>query len=227
MKKLILSLTLAFFMFQSFAQEQQPSRPYVEVSGSAFTMLQPNRIDISITLSEAPSKGKITLSAQQESLSKALKEAGIDIEKQLVVVSQSSAIEKKTIAYQFKNYQLTLTSADELSTVFNAFDQNGITTAEVTRMWNNTQAEVEQGLKIQAVKNAKATASALSDAIGQKIGKAIYIQDYSYSTPQFDNVMVRGLAKANTAAVEPESFSQLQVKSIRLKQSVMVRFILE
>lgn len=202
------------------------SVPYVEVRGAASTTVEPNKIEVYINLNEADSKGKVTLKELESGLASALKKAGVDASKQLVVTSQSSAAAKRNDAYQYKSFQLTLSSQQELTTVFEAFAEFNVANASVGRVWNDRQAQIEMEVKTAAVQNAKKNAAVLAAGLGQTIGVAIMVQDYSSSPEPMDGSVM--LVRSNFAKSAAESLpSDLQMRKITITQSVTVRFLLQ
>lgn len=203
---------------------EQP-KPYIEVRGTAKTTIEPNKIEVTILLSELPSKGKITLSDQETQLATALTEAGVDLQNQLAVISQSKSGDKRKASYQYKNYLLTLTSGEELSGVFAAFDAHGVQNARVTRVTNDSQDETKMKMRAQAMKNARAIAETLAGAVGQKIDDAILITDISGGSDYYPNdyAMMRAAPKA---AMETSMPTTIQMRPIEIEQSVSARFIL-
>lgn len=202
--------------------------PYVEITSSADTSVAPNKFRISISISEAPTKGKTTIAELERSLARALDAAGVDIKKQLVITDQSNASGKRKDIYQYKNYLLTLTDPAMVEAVFDELQTNGISTASLTQSTRSDLRELQASVRIKAMKNAQNTASELAAAIGQRIGKAIYIQSYS-SAPETGMIMIRGLSsKAATGnAIQEDALSNVKFNDVRVNQSVTVRFALE
>lgn len=224
MKKMLL-IAASFIVFTTAtAQTCPPQENYVEVRGIAKTMIDPNKAEISITLSQADSKGKLSMKELEEQLAKALKEAGVNAAKQLVVTNQTSEAEKRNQAYQFKNYVLTITSAAEAQNVFDAFAANGVNNATITKVWNDNQDAIIEKLKSEAILDAQNTAKTLTGAIGQSIGSAIQITDFSYNNDVvfYDAVPRKVMASANAV----ESLPTLDFKKIRIERTVSVRFLL-
>ena len=211
-------------MSQNVVYEKQPY--YVEVSGNAYKLVTPNKIEISISIKESDSKGKISLATLEKTLVATLRDMGLDPEKDLKVTDQSSNYKKRSDVYQFKDYMLTVQSASMVSDVFDRLSEAGISNAEVVNATRSDIDEIQNEVKVQAIKNAQANAKLLAKSIGQSIGKAIQIMDYSSApTP----VLIRGTgnkAMASYDATTPEGIS-LNFKDIRIDQRVTVRFLLE
>lgn len=228
MKKIIILalVLLASATTVASAQQKSDTKPFIEVRGSAMTSIDPNKIEVTISLSESQSKGKITLTQQESALAKALKAADVDIKKQLVVSSQSSSAQKRRGAYQYKNYLLTLYNAEQLATVFDAFDEFGVLSAKVKRTYNDSVACVRQRLRIEAMNNALATAKTLSAAVGQSVGSAIEITDYSTDyTPSSDGPVYSRMSRASSNDSSPrEELGEVSLKPIEISQMLTVRF---
>ncbi len=218
--------TTATASAQNFGQTDIPT---IEVSGTADTYVTPNKIEISITINQADSKGKITMTELENSLAKALRDAGVDLPKQLVVTDQSSSTAKKQNAYQFKKYKLSLTNATEAAAVFENLAANGITNAQVMRVTHTDIKKLELEVKAEAVKNARENALALAGAIGQTIGEAIKIQDYNVM-PVYNAVNIRGFASIkleDTAGYISNDMPELQFQDIHIEQRISVTFRLK
>lgn len=210
-------------MSQNVVYEKQPD--YVEVSGSSYKLVTPNKIEISISLKESDSKGKISLSSLENTLIGTLKGLGIDPETDLKVTDQSSNYKKRSDVYQFKDYMLTVQNASMVADVFDRLSAAGISNAEVVNATRTDIEEIQKEVKVQAIKNAQDNARVLAEAVGQTIGKAIFIQDYSSSPVLYRAAATKtmaGYADANTA----EGIS-LDFKDIRIEQRVTARFLLE
>ena len=69
-------------------------------------------------------------------------------------------------------------------------------------------------------------AQVLASALGQKAGKALFVQDYSYSARPYANIMMAKSAVMDMAA-EATAAPTLEFEKIKIEHSVMVRFVLE
>lgn len=230
MKKMlfIASALLMIGAGSAWAQNNNEQIPYVEINSSADTAVMPNKFRISISISEAPSKGKTTIAELERSLATALNAAGVDIKKQLVITSQSNANGKRKDIYQYKNYLLTLTEPNQVETVFDELQANGISNASLSQSTRSDLKELQAQVRVKAMQNAQITASELAAALGQRIGKAIYIQSYS-SAPEAGLVMLRGKAAGVMTgnALSDSSLADVKFNDVRVSQNVTVRFVLE
>jgi len=231
MKKSILTviaLLVAFMLIPNKAMSQSdPKLNYVEVNGSSYKNVTPDKIEINISLKESDSKGKISLSQMETTLINTVRSLGLDPEKDLKVTSQSSDYKKRTDVYQYKNYLLTVNSANVVSELFDLFSEAGIANAQVTNATRTDIEQIQDSLKVEAVKNAQANARLLAEAVGQKIGKAIYIQHYSAPYMYRGDEMIVTALAGRKSDVTMGDGPVLQFKDTRIQQQVTVRFILE
>lgn len=224
-KALILAAAAMFCTTAAIAQGVgENAKPYIEVSGTAEKRVIPNKIDITVTLSQADSKGKIPMADLDKAFLLALKQAGIDVDKQVSLTDQSSSTAKKQSIYQFKNYMVVVSSAAEASNLFDCLNTNNIASAEIVNATRTDIREIQEQTKVEAIRNARETATVLTRAIDQKIGKAIQIQDFS--TPYFGarNTM---FLKSNAAAMDSAgagALNDVQFQEIRIEQRITVRF---
>lgn len=228
MKKILLIASALFVSGAAMAQNpaMKTDRNYVEINSAADTLVAPNKFRISITLSEAPSKGKITLTEQEKSLATALKTSGVDIKKQLVITGQSNTDGKRKDVYQYKSYLLTLTEPTLVETVFNELQANDIANVRLTQSTRSDLKELQAAVRVKAMKNAQLTATELAGALGQKIGKAIMIQSYS-SAPENLYRSYAAMKTGNALQADGAAMPDLNFNDVRVDQNVTVRFVLD
>ncbi len=228
LQKSILALTLLLAAVTVKAQSTTPI-PFVEVSGEASTELAPNQIEILITLSEEPSKGKFSIDFQEQQLASILKSSNIDAKKHLTLRSQSSTTQKRKDAYQYKSYMLTLSNVEELREFFDEAAQSNITDVRLYRAINNRTDAVRDSLRVEAIIKAKAKATTLADALGQSISSAIQVTDYSGGGDVYNyGSQPMMLRSSKSMADSAESIpTDLELEPIKISQSLTVRFKLE
>ena len=154
-----------------------------------------------------------------------LKDLGIDVEKKLVVQDMSSDLFKRKDVSTSKTYQLEVNSATQLAHVFQALQAVGISDASIERT-DVSNMELRQQVRAAAAKAAQQNAQVLASALGQKAGKALFVQDYSYSARPYANIMMAKSAVMDMAA-EATAAPTLEFEKIKIEHSVMVRFVLE
>ncbi len=199
--------------------------PCVEVIGYAYVEVEPNEIWVSITIDERESGSKVTLQQLENKMLSVLRGCGVDTQKDLFVNGFSGTTHKRNNGVLFKTYSLRLTSAERVGEVFDRLQSVGINDLRVTTTGRNDVVELKSRLRVEAMQNAKRRAQELAGAIGQNIGKAIYINDYNTAGAP---IMMR--AKANNfamdAGVVAESYETPEFTNIKLEYRVTVKFAL-
>ena len=222
------SLLLAAFVSPAQAQEKNfLDQPYIEVNGYAKMEVEPDEIYLQITINEKDNKGKVSVEEQERAMYKALKAAGIDVEKSLVVDDMSSDLQsyflRKDAILTTKSYELKVNSAKQLTAAFQALQSAGISDVNLTRTDVSNMAELRQQVRAKAAKQAQQNASTLAEALGTKIGPALYVQDYGDNNARsFRPIMLAKSAMANDEA--EAGMPDLSFQKITIEQSVLVRF---
>lgn len=227
MKKIFLVLFFAVFGLVGSAQTVAYKDQFalVEVRGVAERRIEPNRVEVNILLSESSSKGKVRIEALEEQLAGALKQAAIDPKQQLVLVGASSAAQKRSGAYQYKNYRVTAHSASELAALFDALASTDILQASVGRMYHSNQAQIHEELQVEAMKNSQQVASTLAEAVGQSIGAAVSIQYWNSSpSPVANEEMVRVSKFSGADQAGGDLPSEVGMRLINLRVDVTVNY---
>ena len=114
------------------------------------------------------------------------------------------------------------------SKVFSTLADLNISGASVTKAGRSDIKQIKQELRVEAILNAQANAKTLAEALVQKIGKAIQINEYDYARddymymPQADLVQLRSEAMPKNT-----SDSDLEFKNMKITHNVTAMFILE
>ena len=135
MKKLILIAAVALMALPAAAQVQEAFPSYIQVNGRAEKEITPDEFYLSVIINERDSKGKISVESQQRDMIAALKRLGVNVEKQLKVANLSSEFFKKNTSVATAKYQLQLGSAAEVSKVWQALDNLGISNVSIRCVW--------------------------------------------------------------------------------------------
>lgn len=199
--------------------------PYIEVTGVAETRIAPNKIEILVNLNQAESKGKIPMIDMEKAFATALKQAGIDTDKQVVITAQSSSSAKRQSIYQFKNYKVTVESAAEASYLFQCLRNNNVASVSMGTTTRTDIREIQNETKVTAIKNARTTATTLTEAIGQRAGNAIQINEYAnvnYGGAYALDIAAR--KSTSTGEAEESPLVEVKVEDITISQRVTVRF---
>ncbi|MBX5439132.1 MAG: SIMPL domain-containing protein, partial [Thermoflavifilum sp.] len=206
--------------------------PYLEVSGTADTLVTPDEIYLHIQISEADTKGKTSVEELERKMVDALKSLGINTEKDLVTSDlasnfQSYFLRGKQIL-KSKDYQLKVSTAVQATQVLMRLEDIGISNVSVDRVDYSKMEQVRNAMLSRAIDEAHAKALALVMPLHQHIGKAIHIAETGGGPimPLQANAMkmtIRGFAEDQQAP----SLPQIDFEKIKIESSVHVVFALE
>lgn len=217
-----LMLTTSLYAQQTSVMDQ----PYIEVSGQAEVEVVPDKIYVQITI-DGDSKGQETVLQQEKEMVQRFDALGIDVEKKLVVQELFNSALKSNKVTTFKMYRLEVNSATQLAHVFQALQAIGIAQAEIESVDVSNKEELIQKIRAEAAQNARQNALVLANALGQELGKALYVQDYSTSPYEYMNMSTRDYAMAEVREVVAEVAPVLEFQKVTFNSSVRVRFLLK
>ncbi len=229
MKSVILSL-LILLSLNTFAQVGEKNfidQNYIEVTGKAEMEITPDMIYIKILISEKDTKNKVTVAELEELMIQRLKDIGIDTKKDLLIKDmasnfKSSLLSRKEIILS-KEYQVIVHDGKTASQLFTEMEKTGISNVTIEKLDHSKMEQFRREVKVNAIKVAKEKAEALTLAIGQGIGRAIYIQemDNFYGYPQVSNTV--SFASAGNYEGQPE----IDFEKLHISYSILCRFELK
>jgi uncharacterized protein YggE len=232
MKKLMTLAFVALFSVSALAQ-QVDLRRKINVSGSAETEVTPDIIYISISLKEYlkdnNSKKKVDITALENQLYAAVQKAGVDKENLTInnLSSFSWATEKKKNPdfLASKQYRLKVSDLDKFNDIIGAVDPKGIASTNIESYDYSKITSLKKELKIQALQAAKAKATYLVEALGDKLGSALDIQEinnevYPQAMYRASNMMM----KAESADMAGAAAADIDFKKIKLSYVMNVVF---
>jgi uncharacterized protein YggE len=232
MKKLMTLAFVALFSVSALAQ-QVDLRRKINVSGSAETEVTPDIIYISISLKEYlkdnNSKKKVDITALENQLYAAVQKAGLDKENLMInnLSSFSWATEKKKNPdfLASKQYRLKVSDLNKFNDIIGAIDPKGIASTNIESYDYSKITSLKKELKIQALQAAKAKATYLVEALGDKLGSAIDIQEienqvYPQAMYRTSNMMMKAESADMAGAAAPD----IDFKKIKLNYVMNVVF---
>lgn len=229
--KLILSLSLIILGFSNIYSQERNfiDMPYIEVRGNADTLITPDRIYLDILISEEDTKGKTSVEELERKMISALKKLDINLEKQLFVADASSNFKSYFLSGQkvlkSKQYTLLVYKASTLGNVLENLQKIDISNVKLNKTEHSQMESLKTSMKAKAVINAKENAQAMTNAIDQNLGKAIFISEnnsFPYSIRgDSASVRIRGNSSMQEETAPDLSFNQIEIKS-----EVLVRFAL-
>lgn len=231
MKKNILLLCSLLLATAAFAQNKNfLDQGYLETSAQADTLVIPDRIYLGILLQESDSKGRVTLEELEQKMAARLKAIGIDLEKQLSVSDLSSDFRKYFLRGQEvlkdKAFELLVYDADMAGRVLFELEKLGIANVGLNRTEYAGMDALQMKLKARAMRKAREQATTMTTAIGQALGKAVYISDSGSYYPMAGAPRMKALAEVAMVQNDYQAIGA-EFQKIRVEASVQVKFLLD
>jgi uncharacterized protein YggE len=235
MKKQLLTLVSLAFLLPVFSQ--QIANPYpktITVTGSAEMEVVPDQIYVIVDLKEYEKKGqgKIDLESIKSQFLRTAKEVGIP-DTAISIASYEGynnpwlRKKKKTELYSSISYQIIFSKSADMDRMVDKLDDNATQNFSIVKTSHSKLEQFKKQLKIQAVKAARDKAIYLSDAIGEKIGDAVTINEPGENIyyPMYRNMAANKMLEVEqSVAVD---VAQPDFKKIKLRYDVTVVFALK
>lgn len=230
MKKLLTLAFVALFSITAMAQ-QVDLRKKISVSGTAEAEITPDIIYISISLKEYlkdnNSKKKVEITTLENQLYAAIQSAGIAKENLTIndISAYATAAQKKKNPDYLasKQYRLKVSDLNKWNAIIGSVDANGVAYTNIESYDYSKIDALKKELKIKALQAAKVKASYLVEALGDKLGSVIDIQEVNneyYPQPMYRNVMMKAASMEADSAPAPE----LDFKKIKLNYTMNTVF---
>lgn len=225
MKIIMLTLCL-LLMFLNTTNGQSKNfidQPYIETSATVDTFVSPDRIILSILISENDTKGRKSVEELELEMTNKLGEIGIELDSQLFLSDLTSNFRKYFLRKQdilkAKSFELLVYDAQTAGRVIHAMEEIGISNVDLDRTEFSKIEALKVDLKANAVRMAKRQADIMIKSIGQTIGKAIFISDVEMALPNVlagtvAGVRIRGASSMeNNPADIPIEFEKIKVEA--------------
>ncbi|MCL3782651.1 DUF541 domain-containing protein [Prolixibacteraceae bacterium JC049] len=202
---------------------------YVEVTGTAQIKVTPDQIYLQIMIDEKQSQGK-SIDQMEKLMIQKLKNIGVDTQKDLTIQDFDSNFRKRWLKRQKismkKTYQLMVTSGQTAGKVYDELEKLGISNISVTGYDHSEMTKLKNDVRVKAILAAKDKATVLAEALGQKIGQALFIQEYDMG---YGGRMMHKRANAlySMEADAMDAPAPMDFEKIELNGRVMVRFWLK
>ena len=232
MKKLIIVTLVILTATTAFAQNTVDTRRKIEVNGSAEAEVTPDIIYFGISLKEyfrdGSNRNKVEIETLEQQLQAAVIAAGIPRENFMInnISSYNYTWEKKKNPEFLarKQYRIKVTDLTKLNQIMNAVDQKGIEYTNIESYDYSKIESLKRDLKIKALQAARDKATYLAEAVGDKIGTALEIQEINneyYPQPIYRaNVMM----KTDMAMSEAAPMPDIDFKKIKLNYQMRAVF---
>ncbi|MBS9773741.1 MAG: SIMPL domain-containing protein [Tenacibaculum sp.] len=229
MKKHIFLLVVVLISLKSYSQTKNfIDKPYLETTSVVDTLVTPDRIYLSIFISEKDTKGRTSVEELENKMDAKLISLGIDTKKQLTLSDTSTNFKKYflrgTDILKNKLYSLLVYDAKTVGKVISGLEKIGIANVVVKSTKYSKIEQLKIELKQKAVLKAKKQAEAMLKPLNQNVGKALYISDLNSNFYQSSGIRVRGFSSKNLDNAEP---IDIEFQKIKVESSVMVKFEIE
>jgi uncharacterized protein len=236
MYKIYLAAAFVLLCFHSRSQTRNfIDQPYLEVNGSADTLVTPDEIFISIAISEKDTRDRMSVEEQEAKMIAALEGLGIDIEKDLSTSYMGSNFKfyllKGRDVIKYRQYVLRVRDAVMAGKVFLQLEQLDISNSSIQRVDHSAIDRLKNLMRSKAVENAKERALALLQPLKQTVGAAIHIADnenYNTNNPiygsQLQEVVITGYAAAGKLR---GALATTEFEKIRIAAAVNVKFAIK
>jgi len=230
MKNVGLTLLLTFLTLKGFSQTKNfIDQPYLETIVAVDTMVVPDRIYLSILITEADTKGKTSVEELENKMNKKLISLGIDTKKQLslsdVATNFKSYFLRGKDVLKNKAYTLLVYDAITAGNVIVGLESIDIANLRLTKVEFSKMEQLKLVLKQKAVAQAKLQAESLLKPLNQSLGKAIYISDMS------SNYYPRATADFKVMSLEAgekaENPIDIEFEKIKVESRVNVTFAIQ
>lgn len=207
-------------------------QPYIEVSGTADTLVTPNEIYIRILISEKDSRDRISIEESEQKLVGALQSLGLNPEKDLVMNDMSSNYQfyvlKNKDVIKSKLYNLKVTDAITASRVFIKLEEIGISNSSIERVGYTDLHRMKNLMRLKAVEDAKERAIMLTKPLNQTVGPAIHISETDNLSEALQGrvagIRIRG---SSTFDKNNDTVQKIEFEKIRISSGVSIQFILK
>lgn len=233
MRKIIVFILL-LFITKNFSQTKNfIDLPYIETSAKVDTLVTPDRIFLTILITEKDTKNRTSVEELESKMNLKLKSLSIITEKQLTLNDLSSNYKKYFLKQQDilknKSYSLVVYDAKTASKVIAALEEEEISNVSLEKTEYSKTEELLLILKGKAIVKAKNTAISLTKPLNQKVGNAIYITDSNSVSNMFrdkaSKIVLRGMASLQAESdYDPIAIS---FEKIKIETQVNVNFKLE
>ncbi len=232
MKNLLSIIALCIVSFVFSQTKNFIDQPYLETSAEADTLVIPDRIYLKITISENDTKNKKSVEELENSMVQKLKNLGIDTNKQLLMNNLASNYKKYVLktsdVMKTKSYDLLVFDGLTAGKVIQELENEDISNIQLLKTQHSQEEKILADLKKRAIIKAKKNANNIANAIGQKVGNAIFISDSKINLNLNSNAFLNASFGYN-APKQKEEFepADLNFRKIGFSASLSATFKLE
>jgi uncharacterized protein len=233
MKKLtLIAFTLSFVLLANAQIKNFIDQPYLEVSGSADTLVTPNEIYIRILLSEKDTRDRVSIEDLELKMVAALKGLGLDTEKDLTTSDMTSNFKfyllKSKDVIKTKLYILKVIDAVTATQVFMKLEETGISNTSIERVDHSDLDNLNNKMRTKAIVDAKERAIALTKPLNQTVGSAIHIVDADNVSQQLQGKVAGIRIRGNNSFSDGyNELPKIEFEKIKVTANINVKFVLK
>ncbi len=234
MKHFALLVAVLFLTLNTNGQSKNfLDKSYIETTAKVDTLVVPDRIYLSIRITEKDTKDRTSVEELENKMNAKLKSLGIDTKKLLSLSDVTSNFKKYFLrgkeVLKNKTYTLLVYDAVTAGNVMVALEAIDISNVYLTKTEYSKIEALKLHLKQKAIIKAKAQAEAMLLPLDQKLGKAIFISDMtsniSHMYRKTNGIQVKGYA--NMEDSEAHTPIDIEFEKIKLSSSLNVNFAIE
>jgi uncharacterized protein YggE len=234
MKKLGLILIIAILSLQGYSQEKNfIDQPYLETTAIVDTLVVPDRIYLSILITEKDTRGRTSVEELENRLNTKLIGLGIDTKNQLTLSDVTSNFKtyflKGTDVLKNKAYTLLVYDAETAGKVIVGLESIEISNVFLTKTEYSKLEELKIDLKQKAVLKAKKQAESMLKPLNQIVGKALYISDLNSNITNALQGRVAGIQIRGYSSYKSEEYKPIDIEfeKIKIESAVTIKFGIE
>lgn len=222
--KPILLLVCGFLLtISAYAQ----SNAFIEVTGSADSLVLPNQIYIRFGITEKETRTRVQLEEIELKIISGLRSIGIDPEIQLSIQDQLNNIRQYALKKNEgspREYTVKLYDSKSLVSTLNLLDNLGIQNVRMDRLEHYESPIVRSILSMRALENARQKAAKLALVNGQQIGAVLSIIE----EPSKSDVLYAKDAQMSMRLKKSDNMeSVIDLQRILITSSLRVKFLLQ
>lgn len=225
MKKLIVICLVTLTTIGAFAQSNTANK--IEVSGKGSVTTTPDGVTIAVrvdtegtNIKDVKSKNDNSVDATLKFLKK-MKLDSKDYHTQRVELSKNYVYDKSPATYTASQTLIIhLKDMERYEDLMTGLLESGVNRINSITFTTSKLEELQSEARKKAVENAKLKAQEYADALGQEMGRALYLSESSSSSPM-------PMFKVSNMAMATESLDTLAAGEMEVSVSVQVAFELQ
>lgn len=232
MKKIGLLLIITLLSLKGYSQEKNfIDKPYLETTAIVDALVVPDRIYLSILITEKDTRGRTSVEELENRMNAKLASLGIDTKKQLTLSDVTSNFKryflKSTDVLKNKAYTLLVYDAKTAGKVIVGLESIEISNVHLNKTEYSKLEELKIELKQKAVIKAKKQAESMLKPLNQNLGKAIYISDLNSNITNLlqgkaAGIQIRGYS-SNYKAKEYQPID-IEFEKIKIESAITIKF---